>query len=260
MKFQKNILANFRSVIHTGNLLICANEILRKDVRVLHVGAHAAQERKIYTSYGLEDVYWVEPIPHLIKELTRIFSQKYVIPYAVWSKDMKMKLKISKNEVSSSFYGFASTNPFSNLETVNEIEVTTITLNEIIEKKLPLDNKQLILVLDVQGSEYEALLGLDKKNTRNILGMVVEISETPIYEGAATAEQLRKRLKSLGYFRSLSLVRPPTNHGDELFLKKRAMLNVITLIRSYSMSLLIKISLFRYNHRQKKKSNETSVD
>ena len=257
---QDGFLRHFRRIIHTGNLLICANEILGKDVRVLHVGAHAAQELDLYSTHGLNDVYWVEPMPHLVKKLTNILSEKYVIPYAVWSQRRTMKLQIANNEVSSSFYKFASTNPFINQETISEIEVQTITLDDILENFLPSDSKPLILVLDIQGSEYEALRGLSKKNRGKILGMVIEVSEIPVYEDAASAEQIRRYIKSLGYVRNLSLVRPPTNHGDELFLKKSVFLKINTLIRACTFSLLIKISLFRFLHNQEKSSHDAPTN
>ncbi len=248
---------NFRKIIHTGNLLICANGILRKNARILHVGAHAGQEGNLYSEHGLTDTYWVEPLPHLVQELKKEFSEKHVIPYAVWSKKEKMKLQIANNEVSSSFYKFASTNPFANQKTVSEIEVQTLTLDDIIEGYLPGDNKPIILVLDIQGSEYEALCGLSKKNTKNILGVVIEVSETPIYEGAATAEQLRRILKQLGYNRILSLVRPPTNHGDELFLKRQEFLRIGNLSRAFTMRILIAVSLLRYRFHSMQGSDAT---
>jgi FkbM family methyltransferase len=240
------ILGNYRKVIHTGNLLICAKMILRRRFRVLHVGAHAAQERTLYSRFGVDDVYWVEPIPHLVKELRESLPEDRVIPFAVWSGKQTMKLLIAKNEVSSSFYKFADTNPFENQETVREVMVQTITLDNIIEQFLPDDKIPLVLVLDIQGSEYEALCGLSKKNTRKILGIVIEVSEIPVYEGAASAKRVRMLLKKLGYVRNQSLVRPPTNHGDELFFKRNQFLGILTIIRSSTIGILFRISLWRY--------------
>ena len=260
MRNQWKLMGNLRKVIHTGNLLVCSHHILRKDVRILHVGAHAGQERNLYGEFGIKDVYWVEPLPHLVEELKTIFTPDKVIPYAVWSQKKSLKLHISKNEVSSSFYEFASTNPFKGLETISELEVPTITLDEIVEDILPSDYKPLIIVLDIQGSEYEALSGLSKKNTNKILALVVEISETPVYEGAAAARQVRQTLSALGFHRTVSLVRPPTNHGDELFLRRKELLNLAILSRAMMTHLSIKFSLFRYQIRQKKIKNETPID
>jgi FkbM family methyltransferase len=251
----KLILKHTRKIIHTGNLLICANDILGLEIRILHVGAHAGQERNLYTEYGINDVFWVEPLPHLVKELKVLFTENRVIPFAVWSTRTKMKLQIANNEVSSSLYKFASSNPFTNQRTIKEIEVETITLDDVIEKYLPQDDKPFILVLDIQGSEYESLRGLTKINTKNIVGMVVEVSETPIYEGAATADKIRKILNQLGYVKTLSLVRPPTNHGDELFIKKSEFLSLSTLFRALTQRILIKISLSLFLLREKRRPN-----
>jgi FkbM family methyltransferase len=260
MKSQERLFRNHRRIIHTGNLLISANHIVGERVRILHVGAHEAQEQDLYSEYGLRDVYWVEPLPHLIVELKKKFPEENVIPFAVWSKKTEMKLQIANNEVSSSFYKFAPTNPFINQETISEVQVQTITLDEIIEKLLPLDDIPIILVLDIQGSEFEALSGLSKKNSRKILGIVVEVSEIPIYAGAAPAEELRKRLNTLGYKKILSLVRPPTNHGDELFLKDSVLFSIAVLIRALVIRLIIKISLVRFIRKEKKNLNVTTLN
>jgi FkbM family methyltransferase len=221
------------------------------NLRILHVGAHAGQEMELYAENGLEDVYWVEPQPKAVHELRKKVENKRVIPYAVWSRPKSMKMQISENEISSSFFEFASTNPFLDQKMVNEVEVECITLDRIIKDFLPRDNKKLILVLDIQGSELEALNGLNLKLTKNLVGVVVEVSETSIYKGAAQAKEVRRHLRAQGFSRCLSLVRRPTNHGDELFLRNSNLWNFGRLVRTICLRLTTAISLMRFLYIQR---------
>lgn len=243
--------------MHTGNLALQAASILEMNLRILHVGAHAGQEIELYTEHGLDDVYWVEPLPNAIHELRKKVENKRVIPFAVWSRPDSMKLQIANNDVSSSFFEFAESNPFLNRETVSEILVECVTLDRIIREFLPQDDKKLIVVLDIQGSEHEALNGLNLQVMKNLIGVVVEVSETPIYKGAAEAKEVRGHLRAEGFSGCLSLVRSPTNHGDELFLRNSYLWDFGRLFRIICLRFTTSVSLMLFLCIQRGKQSDS---
>lgn len=208
----------FRRAIHTGNFVVMFNELINEDIRVLHIGAHGAEEQDIYEMFGLKDVYWVEPMTKQIKLLEKSVELHRIIPFAIWSSATTLPLHINMNSVSSSLFEVESVNPFNLEETKTEEFVNTLTLDTVLEEFIPNDRKPLLVVLDIQGSELEALKGLRKGFKRHVVAVVAEVSEIPIYKGGATAFEVRAQMRELGFKRYLSHVYSPTRHGDELFL------------------------------------------
>jgi FkbM family methyltransferase len=194
------------------------NELIDEDIRVLHVGAHGAEEREIYEMFGIKDVYWVEPMAKQIRLLEKSVESHRIIPFAIWSNETTLPLHITTNSVSSSLFQVESVNPFNLEESRTEEFVDTLTLDTVLNKFIPDDCKPLLIVLDIQGSELEALKGLGNGFKQNVVAVVAEISEIPIYKGGATAVEVRSKMKDFGFRRYLSHVYSPTRHGDELFL------------------------------------------
>jgi FkbM family methyltransferase len=235
------LFSKSRKIIHTGNLAAVVLSLLGKDLRIIHVGAHSAEELVLYSSYGVNDVFWVEPMADRVDFLKSKVSHDRIIPYAVWSKKTILKLHVNPNSVSSSLFQVEKNNPFNMKETVVSESVQTVTLDSILDEITPNDGKNLLIVLDVQGSELEGLKGLSQIRRSNLLGIIVEVSEIPIYVGAAKANDVRAYLKRIGFYRIMSQVYNPTRHGDELFINSNSAIKLNIKMKLYFIGILQKV-------------------
>jgi FkbM family methyltransferase len=157
---------------------------IQSSVPVVHCGAHLAEELEEYLDVGWNDITWIEANPDLIPRLkarVKEISFSKVLNAALWSLDGKaLELKVANNSYSSSFLNFglhAEIYPEINFEKV--IKVKTVTLDSLFENQETYS--KAFLVLDLQGSELEALKGAT--NFLNHFDYVyTEVSKGNLYE------------------------------------------------------------------------------
>ncbi len=157
---------------------------IQSSVAVVHCGAHLAEELEEYLDVGWKDITWIEANPDLIPRLKARVKESNlskVINAALWSLDgEELELKVANNSYSSSFLNFGShaeIYPDINFEKI--IKVKTVTLDSVFESHEI--NSKAFLVLDLQGSELEALKGAT--NFLNHFDYVyTEVSKGNLYE------------------------------------------------------------------------------
>ena len=203
-----------------GNLVSVASNLGFRGEGIIHVGAHLGEERQLYKELGISHRIWIEAVPEFYEKLKYLVEPDVSILSAIWSESATLPIHISNNLVSSSFFDFASSNPMNNQEMIKKILVQTSTLDQIVIGHLPSSAHDYFLVLDIQGSELEALKGLSLENSKVFTAIITEVSEREIYQDGAKAKEVRKHLRSYGYKLLASYVRPPYYHGDEIWIRE----------------------------------------
>jgi len=168
-----------------------------KPKRVLHIGAHRAEEADAYAAAGCE-VIWVEAQKHLADELHAAGHK--VIHAAIWSEPTLLTLHVTSNGQSTSLLPLSlhrQRYPDITVTSTSLIETTTID-----SLGLTVD----MLNLDIQGAELEALKGA----TRTLAGVqwiYTEISIEELYEGQPLEDEITDWLSARGFtqtFRALT--------------------------------------------------------
>ena len=189
-------------------MLISAERLGVSAKRVLHVGAHEAEEAGLYAGWGAE-VLWVEANPTLASRLTdRGFD---VVAAAAWSEAATLTLHVASNGQSSSVYPMSRhTDHYPHIATIDTIEVPAVRLDS-------LGWQPDFLNLDVQGAELEAL-----KGAVGILPYVrwvyTEVSAEELYAGQPLDTDVDAWLVGQG-FRQEQVEWTPYGWGDALYVR-----------------------------------------
>ena len=187
---------------------------------VLHCGSHLGQEYDVYVSRSVKNIWWLEAQAKICSELRSKFGHEMVIQGALWSqKDQTIDFHITNNNLSSSIYEIG-TNSW-NVENISIEKVKTLTLDHVIaDIKSSTQIIPDLVVLDLQGAEYEAIIG-GKLELPTVKFLLVEVSKSPIYLGAPSYEDLRQILESLQFQPIREFIDPDTGHGEVIFARKK---------------------------------------
>jgi FkbM family methyltransferase len=188
--------------------------------KILHVGAHLAEEAPHYTSvrWGSLGICWIEAQPDLVQELNRILSpdQNRVFEAAVWGESgVKKEFNRMTNSQSSSLLELgmhASFYPSIQLET--KVRVNTRRIDSLFDAEERFD----FVNLDIQGAELEALIGMG-----NLLDSVnwvySEVNWSELYKGCALIEEIDQFLMNKGFVRAATYREPFVGWGDALYMR-----------------------------------------
>jgi FkbM family methyltransferase len=211
---------------------------------VLHIGAHLAEEKNLYEELGITRSLWVEAQLDVFKKLVEIVGIQHAVNTGVWSSQKVLKFKVARNSVSSSLLDLDKKHPWEGLDFIEEIEVSTMTLDQVLItfKERGFLQESFFLLLDIQGAEYEALLGWTG-NKSKAMAISCEVSRKIGYEGSRKRWRIAIRLMLSGYLPSASFLDQKTGHGDQLFLKlntafKNPKLVFFSIFRSTLLTLL----------------------
>jgi FkbM family methyltransferase len=168
-------------------------------IPVIHVGAHLGEEAPTYFVLDMFPVYWIEANSDVINELTRNvyqFPLNEVVNAALWSEPGKnLIMYVSEDVYSSSLLRPGNILKVSTrAKTQKEKTVVSSTLDELILRFF----KDGLLVLDVQGAEYQVLNG-SEKTLIDTKWIYCEVSNSELYEGSQKWSELTKRLNSMGF-------------------------------------------------------------
>jgi FkbM family methyltransferase len=112
----------------------------------------------------------------------------------------EVRIHVSGNSVSSSILDMLPAHLMGAPEsqfTGGEV-VCLETLDAVWEKLVPANQRAVFLKIDVQGYEGEVLKGAEHA-LRNVLGVQLELSLVPLYEGQALYRDLIDHLGTLGF-------------------------------------------------------------
>jgi FkbM family methyltransferase len=164
----------------------------------IHAGAHRGEEISTYQRYKFDPVTWIEAIPELAHDLSaRTSAPNRVICATLWSKSGQEKnFTVANTSGASSLFelGTAAID-YPHIKTERIFSVVTTTLDE-----LDLDDGKNMLVLDLQGAEYQALQG-GLKVLEKIDYIVCEVNRIEVYRGIMLISQIDQLLGSQGFKR-----------------------------------------------------------
>lgn len=187
----------------------------------IHAGAHKGEENAAYLRLGFGPVTWIEAIPSLVSYLRGAVSAgDLVVNATLWGvSGHKMTFNVANSSGSSSLFELAAhKSEYPEIFIEEHLEVLTTTLDD-----LDLAGTSNLLVLDLQGAEYEALQGATK-SLQSIDYVVTEVNRRELYSGIKLVTELDKLLNSKGFHRVATRW---TRHGwgEALYLNSMNMKN-----------------------------------
>lgn len=184
---------------------------------MVHVGAHLAEEADLYAKYNFGPVIWVEAQANLAKILeAQIRPADRVIWALVWSKSgLSKTLRISNNSQSSSVFDFGTHSlSYPEVTFTDEVQMQTSALQDILPDTL----SSQMLVLDIQGAEYEALQGLGGG-----IGMFdyvyCEVSRRGLFRETREVGHIDTLMSQSGFVR-VATMWTNSDWGDALYLRE----------------------------------------
>lgn len=201
---------------------------------VIHVGAHAGQERIAYSACGLIRQVWIEPQPEVFLRLRAAIPE---------SRDVRLfNVACGDRTGRAVMHRLAGNDGLSNsllrptlhlerwpgIHTEGTLEVPVVRLDDLLtQTQLPASGFSL-LVLDVQGFELAVLRGADR-TLEAIDAVACEIANVPLYENGSTAESLDAHLADRGFTRVLT--KWSAGCAGDAFYIRRSLLGAIDRVR-----------------------------
>ena len=166
---------------------------------LIHAGAHKGEEASVYSALGFGAVTWIEAIPKLAQELAQVIQPpSTVINAALWSRpNEKMTFNVTSAQGSSSLFDLGEVkDEYPTIVVIEQIEVVTETLDQLND----MASEKNLLVLDLQGAEYEALLGATE-TLKGIQYLITEVNRRELYKGIKLVADLDKLLSESNFIR-----------------------------------------------------------
>jgi FkbM family methyltransferase len=221
---------------------------------ILHLGAHLGEEQDFYLQLGARDICWVEAQKPLIPELEKKVGSDSVISCAVYSIDNEeMTFHRTSNSYSSSLLQLSEDSPWDSIKETSAFTVTTSTIDSIIEKFLSRGRlkRNLVIVLDLQGSELEAIKGLNR-NLSKVQIICCEVTRNgKIYINGVPRWKIVASLFAKGFFPAFNKINPMTGHGETIFVRSNLILTNLDIIFSKRLLSIYLHCAYYYNLRKR---------
>jgi FkbM family methyltransferase len=187
---------------------------------ILHVGAHQAEESKLYDKYFNAPVTWIEAQPELCTELRKRLNPltNTVVEACVLDVDDKIiTFNVSTNSQSSSVLDFGTHSfDYPDVVVIEKLSMKTQKLETILTGR---ENPDFIN-LDIQGVELKAL-----KSLGNLINQVdviyTEVNNKEVYKGCDLIKDIDRFLAGNGFRRICTRWVLGAGWGDALYLSKR---------------------------------------
>jgi FkbM family methyltransferase len=163
---------------------------------VVHVGAHAGEERNVYARYGL-DVLWIEPIPTVFEQLCKNISalpKQRALNYLVTDRDGSEYLFNVRGTSSSIFEIGRCCEIFPEVMTQARIILKSVTLDTLLGD----EDRYQAIVLDTEGSELLVLKGATRLLAK-IRYVTTEAADFEAYLGCARVNDIVKFLNDFDF-------------------------------------------------------------
>lgn len=184
---------------------------------VLHVGAHAAEEVDLYTRWGASRVHWVEAQADLYRRLERELdpTRNAVYNGVAWSTSGEhMTFHVTNNSQSSSLFQLKEHLAWHpDVAEVDSYEVVTTRLDELVP-----DCNYLLVTLDIQGAELQALKGMGRL-LDGCRVIYTEVNRAETYEGLDQVDSMDSWLAARGFQRFITVWSPGTGWGDAIYVR-----------------------------------------
>jgi FkbM family methyltransferase len=192
----------------------------------IHAGANLCQERDEYQNAGFQQIIWIEALENIAfqaKDLLKNYNGQTVLQAVLWDTTGKeIPFHISSNNAeSSSIFDFKwheAIHP--HISKNNQVLLKSKTLDDVILEfflgKIP---EISLLVLDLQGAEFEALLGSASVLMRTS-AIHVEVSTVELYLGQKKMNDIVALLDDSGFTLVSHDLSKGVSSGDALFIAK----------------------------------------
>ena len=188
---------------------------------ILHVGAHMAEEAAEYQREALNGngkIIWIEAQKELTDKLIQRLDPELhkVFCGVVWDRDgEKINFKITSKSASSSILDFGThKDQYPDIEVVKEVTLTTARIESLIPNNLEFE----MIILDIQGAEAQAIIGLGER-IHKVDWIYSEVSKRPLYVGGMLITDFDQLLKSLGFKRVFTEWDRKGGWGDALYAR-----------------------------------------
>jgi FkbM family methyltransferase len=168
--------------------------------QVIHCGAHLAEESDDYISNGFNNIVWIEAMPEIFSELHKkvsLLEGNLALNACLWSRTRELlEFKVSSNSYSSSILDFGTHSvTYPEIKWERSIKLMSSTLDSL---ELPPKIDPLLLVLDLQGAEFQALMG-GNSVLRDTDFIYVEVSKNQLYKNSTNWDEITQFLKVKGF-------------------------------------------------------------
>lgn len=228
---------------------------VKKPLRVLHVGAHEAEELPQYLAHGwgAKETVWVEAIPEqaeIVRQKVAALPEHRVEETVAWSESgREVSFNVTNNVQSSSVLNLGEhLQVHPDVVVVRTISLKTTSLSEI---DFWSGERNVFLNLDIQGAELEALRGIGDC-LEECVAIYTEVNTRPLYEGVPLLKDLDSFLDSYGFSRADWSINKNYGWGDALYLRRSGSLGMGFYLRRLARRLVhsfYRASLFQHYGR-----------
>lgn len=192
---------------------------------IVHIGAHACEERGIYHAAGLTDseILWIEAMPHMVERtMAALPPSVKVVQAVIADTEKEVEFYVTNNDgESSSFLPLGEhRHHHPTVHEVGTLQLRTTTLPALLERIGEEPSRFDFLAMDIQGAEYHALLGMEQilKHFRYIY---LEVNTIEVYQGCGRLGEVQSLLARHG-FKMVDIHMTPHGWGDAFFVKASA--------------------------------------
>jgi FkbM family methyltransferase len=173
---------------------------------VIHIGAHLGEEVELYFEKGFEKVVLIEANPETFSILNKKFEENPKVlcfNCAIGENTEKVKFNIYRsrtdNTESSSILPFDQfDNIVETLKLKKQVDMMCYSLPDFMKKYALEFSDFELLVLDIQGADYYALLGANMYLDR-FSYIITELNYIPLYKNSDKDQEIKDLLNEKGF-------------------------------------------------------------
>lgn len=186
-------------------------------IGVVHIGAHHGQEIDEYYSWGVKKVVCFEPLQDNFNVLQqRASTTTHVFRCALGEREDTVMMHLSSNGLVSS----SVLTPKLHLIKYPDVQFNgteSVTMHKLVYFREAIADCDL-LVIDVQGYEYQVLLGAEDL-LRCFKYIYAEINSDETYQNNVRVSEIDKLLSQYSLGRIVTWWREPPIDGDALYVR-----------------------------------------
>lgn len=206
----------------TNNISYVFHKYDIKPKGIIHIGAHKCEERSIYNKVGVSDdnIIWIEANQDLVQFVNQNLKGVNIIQGVVSDKEEEVDFMITNNLESSSIFAFGThSKHHPHVMASKYIKVNSITLPKLFEKNNINPSNFDMLVMDIQGAEFNALKGMESI-LNNFNHIYLEANEEELYVGCGLLSDIEIFLEPRGFLLLAKDIHRDFKWGDAIFARK----------------------------------------
>jgi FkbM family methyltransferase len=190
---------------------------------VIHVGANDGEEFTYYKSMGITKLVGFEPLKDAFDRFEAAHPDVMKFQLGWGNERAKVTIEVTENDKASSVLKRVDVEDWTKHPVFKDwnmgqwpiVGTEEITIIRYADWEGINDADYNFLNMDIQGMELAALKGMGRQ-LENFDALVIECSESPVFKGEASGQEVSDWLDARGFER----VTPIKPHNDVLFLRK----------------------------------------